>query len=504
MEMEEQSNLQSYISYCCDRCNYKSKCNFDMEIHSCNPTAPSGNQEEVGNLKFLLYLEKFKNKIYVNIIKRNTSIDIDDINVNDIDNGMVICNEIKNNIPLFFHDCNDKTRTINKNLQEETKVEITKKPRYRSIKVESENKAEIRVEIKTENNKTNKGEISKLREETDSKINIDDIQLEFTDILNDIEQNKVQTKYNKYLTDLKNKRLKLFHNFTIQDYSQIIQKHIEILEKSFKKKDIPDKKIKTLVMKSLSPLESRLISYTNYHNTSIEVDEMDMLLTSISKLNNNTNEYESFDNGRFMKNLSNYSCALFTFDNLINHILFNTNGYNNYIYVHMKNDKKNEIFRFYYLDSISKGKRIWTMDCRLEGLVSSITNNILPYMITMFRKLYRDTFQDNHYRSNYNSYSQLTEIDCEQLFKNIFIVGHHKRFRNYLMNKIIEKSTYVPTEIDKFNMTSDDGLQRKRYNDETETDFGEIINQLFDNISFEEVVELYKNKKTSYDQVTNL
>jgi hypothetical protein len=72
------------------------------------------------------------------------------------------------------------------------------------------------------------------------------------------------------------------------------------------------------------------------------------------------------------------------------------------------------------------------------------------------------------------------------------------------MNKIIEKAIYVPTEIDKFNMTSDDGLQRKRYNDETETDFGEIINQLFDNISFEEVVELYKNKKTSYDQVTNL
>jgi hypothetical protein len=170
----------------------------------------------------------------------------------------------------------------------------------------------------------------------------------------------------------------------------------------------------------------------------------------------------------------------------------------------MKNDKKNEIFRFYYLEAISKGKRIWTMDCRLEGIVTNITNIILSYMINMFRKLYRDTFQDNHYRSNYNSYSQLTEIDCEQLFKNIFMIGHNKRFRTYLMNKIIEKATYVPTEIDKFNMTSDDGLQKKRYNDEIETDFGEIISQLFDNISFEEIVELYKNKKTSYEQATNL
>lgn len=502
MEMEEQTTLQSHISYFCDRCNYKSKCNFDMENHPCNPTTtPLGNQEELGNLKFLLYLEKFKNKMYINIIKRNTSIDIDDINVNDIDKDMVICNEIKNNIPLFFHDCNDKTRTINKNLQEENKIETIKKHnRYRSIKVVTEGK----IESKQEGKQEGKVQISKLREEIDSKINIEEIQVQFTDILNDIEQNKVQTKYNKLLTDLKNKRLKLFPIFTIQDYSQIIQKHIEILEACFKRKDIPDKKIKTLVMKSLSPLDSRLISYPNYHNTSIEVDEMDMLLTSISKLNSNIEDYVPFDNGRFMKHLSNYSCALFSFDNLINHILFNPNGYNNYIYVHMKNDKKNEIFRFYYLEAISKGKRIWTMDCRLEGIVTNITNIILSYMINMFRKLYRDTFQDNHYRSNYNSYSQLTEIDCEQLFKNIFMIGHNKRFRTYLMNKIIEKATYVPTEIDKFNMTSDDGLQKKRYNDEIETDFGEIISQLFDNISFEEIVELYKNKKTSYEQATNL
>ena len=138
------------------------------------------------------------------------------------------------------------------------------------------------------------------------------------------------------------------------------------------------------------------------------------------------------------------------------------------------------------------------MDCRLENLITNFTNIILPYMITLFRKLYKDTFQDNDYRSNYNSISQLTEIDCEQLFKNIFTVGHNKRFRTYLINKIVEKATHIPTDNDAFNLTGDDSLLKKKVKSEEETDFGEIIKKIFDNISFSDVAELYNKKKLSY------
>ena len=497
MEMEDKPVLASTISYCCDLCNYKTKCNFEMEIHMCNPTEPqSVDQDEIGNLKFLLYLEKFKNKMYVNIIKRNTNIDLDDINVNDVDKSMVICNEIKKNIPIFFHNCNDQDRLQKKNeigRGDEVKVEPPKKHvRYRSMKVEGSGESK--------NESLPQESVTKLREEPEIKVNFEEIQGQFTDLFNEIDQNKVQTKYNRLFTDLKNKRLKLFPTITdIQDYSQLVQNHIEILETSLKKKDIPDKKIKNLIgSKSLSPLECRLVSYPNYHNTSIEVDEMELLLNNVSSINKAVNEYIPFDRTRFIKHISNYSCSLLTIDTLINNLLFNQNGYNTYIYVSSKNDKRSDNFRFYYLESITRGKRNWTMDCRLERLLTDLTNTVLPYMITMFRKLYKDTFQDNHYRSNYNSFSQLTEIDCEQLFKNIFTVGHHKRFRSYLINKVMEKATYVPGENDKFNMTGDDMIQKKKYINETETDFGEIINQLFDNIGFEEKVELYKNKKTAY------
>ena len=480
------TDSQNTISYICDICSYKSKCNIDIGNHNCTPQKNDFSQDEIAQLKFLLYLEKFKNKMYTNIIKRNTNIDIDDINTDDMDKNIVVCNYVKQNIPLFFHDCN----SVSKQPEERKDTETKKHNRYRSIRGD-------RSETKRNNSEgdlTKTEPLNNLRDEIESKVNIEDIQTQFTSIINNIEQTKLPLKH---IQELKNERLKLFTTLTIPDYSSLVLKHISILEALLKKKDYNDKKIKTTVMKGISPLEARLVSYTNYHNTSIEVDEMDMLMANVSK-NNTVRDYVPFDFDTLNRHFSNYSCCLFTIDNLINNILFNKNGFNNYIFVEFKNEKKSDCFRFYYLERISKGKRYWTMDCRLENLITNFTNIILPYMITLFRKLYKDTFQDNDYRSNYNSISQLTEIDCEQLFKNIFTVGHNKRFRTYLINKIVEKATHIPTDNDAFNLTGDDSLLKKKVKSEEETDFGEIIKKIFDNISFSDVAELYNKKKLSY------
>ena len=484
------------ISYICDICNYKSKCIIDIENHNCTPVQQIDVQEEIAQVKFLLYLEKFKNKMYINIIRRNTNIDIDDININDMDKNMMVCNYVKHNIPIVFHDCNSVSKQTEeiqhqKELREE-QIETKKHHRYRPIRSESKVRNNSEDENKTIETRPEK--INNLRDEIETKINIEDIQNQFTSIINNIEQTKLPLKY---MQELKNERLKLFINLTIQDYSSLVLKHISMLEAIFKRKEYNDKKIKTTVMKGISPLEARLVSYTNYHNTSIEVDEMDMLLANISK-RNISRDYVPFDFDTLNSNFSNYSCCLFTIDNLVSNILFNKNGFNNYIFVEFKNEKKTDCFRFYYLEKISKGKRYWKMDCRLEMLITNFTNIILPYMINLFRKLYKDTFQDNDYRSNYNTISQLTEIDCEQLFKNIFVVGHHKRFRNYLIDKIVEKAIYSPVENDVFNLTGDDSLLKKKIKSEEETDFGEIIKKIFDNISFSDVAELYNKKKLSY------
>jgi hypothetical protein len=484
MQTENKSEQEKHISYCCDVCNYKSKCNIDIQNHNCNPTSNDETriqlEKQLGILKIQLLMERCKAKIYINIIKQNTSIDIDDIDVSDMGHEISLCHQV---IPLTFHDCNNITNT---------------KEKIPTINTVERDRDEVKKQSKPRRTQTT--HISKLREDNDSKINIDEIQVQFEDVFNDIEQTKIPSKYNKYLTELKNRRLKLFSSFSNQDYMIIIQKHIGMLESMFKSKEITDKKAKTLVLKSLSPLESRLISYQNYQNTSIEVDEIEMMLGKISSFNKDIHDYVPFNIDRLMKKMSSYSCALFSFDALINHMLFNPNGYNNYVYFQVKSERRNDLFSFYYLDSITKGKRNWKMDCRLESLTTNIVNIILPYMISMFRKLYKDTFQDNTYRSNYSSISQLMEIDCEQLFKNIFLIGHQKHFRNYLINKLAEKAPYVQTENDKFNILTDDALQRNKFKSEKETDFREVIITLFDDIGFDDIVELYRTKKLSYSQ----
>ena len=64
---------------------------------------------------------------------------------------------------------------------------------------------------------------------------------------------------------------------------------------------------------------------------------------------------------------------------------------------------------------------------------------------------------------------------------------------------MVEKAIYSPSENDDvFNLTGDDSLLKKKIKSEEETDFGEIIKKIFDNISFSDVAELYNKKKLSY------
>ena len=55
-------------------------------------------------------------------------------------------------------------------------------------------------------------------------------------------------------------------------------------------------------------------------------------------------------------------------------------------------------------------------------------------------------------------------------------------------------STYKLTENDKINLHGDDALQRKRLQDREESDAVDILKQLFDDISTEEMVDFYRNR----------
>ena len=134
------------------------------------------------------------------------------------------------------------------------------------------------------------------------------------------------------------------------------------------------------------------------------------------------------------------------------------------------------------------------MDCRLEELATNLSLNILPYMINIFRKLYKYIFDDNDFRQDYVGKNQLTENDCEQLLQNIFIVSKTQQFCNLLRKEIFTKAIYKPTENDKFNLYGDDALQRKKFQEKDDSDNINIVKQLFDDITMEELVDFYRSR----------
>jgi hypothetical protein len=104
-------------------------------------------------------------------------------------------------------------------------------------------------------------------------------------------------------------------------------------------------------------------------------------------------------------------------------------------------------------------------------------------------------FDDNEYRVNYSTHCQLTECDCEQLLQNIFVLAKPREFCNLIRRLVKEKAVHQVTENDKFNLFGDDALIRKRFLEKEETDIVDTIKQLFDGISSEAAVDLYRSRE---------
>jgi hypothetical protein len=114
----------------------------------------------------------------------------------------------------------------------------------------------------------------------------------------------------------------------------------------------------------------------------------------------------------------------------------------------------------------------------------------------MFRKIYKDVFMDNEYRDNYSYNSQITECDLEQLIQNIIVLSKPKQFCLKLQKLIMKNAQYKPLENDKFNLYGDDSLQRKKFVELEDIDGPEVYKRLFDNMSIEKAVDLYRNRAT--------
>ena len=256
-----------------------------------------------------------------------------------------------------------------------------------------------------------------------------------------------------------------------------------------------DKKIASTIIKSLGSLDSRFLYYGNYYDIPMDIDEFVRFKSSIQLFVNSPSFYARFNYQDFIAKFYNYGSVLIPLKECIEYYTTNRYGFHNIIYVPLKQSSQDDPYSFYTLEDISKDKRFWKMDCRLIDLCDNIMRNLREYLTNVFRKIYQDIFRDNDYREDYSKKTAITSIDFDQLLRNILILSDRKEFYKLLKDNIINNATYIPTENDKFNLYRDDPILKKKFQTLKDDDKSDHIKLLFDNITSEQAVDMYRSIK---------
>jgi hypothetical protein len=303
----------------------------------------------------------------------------------------------------------------------------------------------------------------------------------------------------KSINEMKKIRMDIFKITPYDKYKLILDDHIKNLTAFFNStKNYQDKRLNNHLLKSLNPIESRILSFPNYHTIPLERDEIDTLESCLEFSGNFEKEFTVFSNDYFLTKFHNFGSVVLSIKKLIKNYLFNAYGFNNYIYLLYKKSSDDDPYSFYRLVKIEKGILHWEIDCRAEHLTNNFISDVLPYLIFVFRKIYRDIFHDNIYRKDYCKTSTVTEYECEQLLRNIFILSDQRQCCDIFRELIKEHASKNADDRDKFSMFGDDSIQREKFiNHKINTDnILNTISTLFDNMNMEDAVDLLREKHT--------
>jgi hypothetical protein len=251
-----------------------------------------------------------------------------------------------------------------------------------------------------------------------------------------------------------------------REYMELLQDHKNKLE--INKLEIN----KNILFQAFNSIEIKILEIEDYYNVPIECDDLLWFIESIKKTKQK--KLIPYNNINLFNRIMNFSLCILPLKKILNNEIFNNDkNINNIIYVDFGNNT--EPYSFYVLEKIENGKKFWKMDCRLENFVSDIIDNLDYFCCEMFRKYYENIFGDNNYRDNFLEKNTFTEIECNQLLENIILLSHKPKLHKLLINLVIKKSSYTPTNQDVFNLKKDDKIQRKNYMEMMEADWYDII-----------------------------
>ena len=298
--------------------------------------------------------------------------------------------------------------------------------------------------------------------------------------------------YSKHLMSLKDLRKKAGLYLNLKDYVSLLSFHVSKLNVIFETDKLYTKnKTKQLILKSMTALEARLISYDNFISTHLEIDELIFLKNILAFQNNYKTSVYDF-NTDIAENLLNYSVCVLDLKVFLKYVLFNRH---NIIFLLNSKVKQDHVdnFAFYILKKVMHdGKFFWEMDCRLEQLTLNITDIVLPYLIEKFKGIYNNSFNDNMFRPTFNKENQILECDGAQIIKNIFLLTNPFLFCEMIRTLVVENAPYKSsTKVDKIVIFSDDNLSlnwtRENNLDKVRQRQIEITKMLFTSISDDEI-----------------
>ena len=310
---------------------------------------------------------------------------------------------------------------------------------------------------------------------------------------------KGQKQYASELRELRYVRLRMFKFLQLSQYIEFLRQHIENMKEIFTAR-MDSKKIPGILKsRVLLPIELRILEMKGYESIPIDTNEVSLLKTYLRYRWGFSKILKPFDKDRVINLYGCYNIALFNVADYIKIILPNKYGLNNLIYLDVPKSTNDDPFSFYYLEQINKTNdavdvRHWIMDCRLDDLVGDIVHATLEFSINLYRKIYHAIYHDNVYRVDTGD-SQILEFEAEQLIQNIVIMSDYTKFNMMIRQIIKEKCKYIPTKYDKFNLYSDDPINRRRLkksdNDLIEKEIIKNIKRLFDTIDDNQLTSLY-------------
>jgi hypothetical protein len=494
------------------------KDSHENTVKTCTSTVQddSSNLKRILQLQIDLRVEQLKNNVLMDIIKNHSSISLKSV-IKQTSNALQISSFSGGNISVVVQDFMKKySYTMNKKTDKKKKKKKKKKrpninpPDNINFVLEESDEEEFKREPvykrvsgyirSTEQELGNKLKKEVIKgEEQRAKIKYDNFDVShkrLSDIIDGIFDTIMNSRtYSGKLKQIKNTRKQLLGRLNLDEYTSLLNNHNNKIKKIFKDRDYPMKKIQKIIAMSLTPLDMRLSFYQGYTESVIDIDDVQKFGLALDFLVNHPRRFIPFDNQLLYKRIQNYGLALFELGDCIKRCIVNTYKYHNVIYV-PKKESSRDPYSFYILEKVL-GNRCWHLKCRLEYIAIDFSQNVLLYCIRLFRKIYKDIFNDNVFRSDYMSKSRIAEFDCEQLLQNIILLSKPFALCRTFQKIIIDNCTFTnSTHKDKFRLHADDKHQRHRFKKGKDTieHSCDIVRRLFDNINQDNVCKVVEER----------